>query len=94
MSDKIRDPLQKLRQRTFTSSDDIRKAYTILEGDQNLLNIVDTPFDEYDESQQAKYGISFLEMVEFLTNNIHAIRTRNWPEFYVVDESLVTMDKN
>ena len=35
----------------------------------------------FDGAPLAEYWISFMEMVEILTQNIHAIRTSNWNEF-------------
>ena len=35
----------------------------------------------FDGAPQAEFWISFLEMVEVLTQNIHSVRTRNWLEF-------------
>ena len=72
--------LEKLRQKTSTLHE-LKEAYSTIEGDETILRIVDTIFNEYNASPQAKYWISFLDMVEILTQTIHAIRTRNWPEF-------------
>ena len=43
--------------------------------------VVDTLFKDFEGSQQAEYWISFMEMVEILTQSTHVIRTSNWTEF-------------
>lgn len=43
--------------------------------------LVYTLFENVDGAPQAEFWTSFLEMAEILTQNIHAIRTRNWMEF-------------
>ena len=39
------------------------------------------PLLDFEGASLAEYWVSFMEMVEILTQNIHAVRTSNWIEF-------------
>ena len=81
LSDEVKASIAQLRQQTGAKAEELAEAYTKLESNAELKHLVDTLFEEYQDAPQAKYWISFMEMVEVLTENIHAIRTRNWAEF-------------
>ena len=79
LSEEVKGSLAKLR--VQNDLQELAEAYSELESNANLKHIVDTLFKEYVDSPQAEYWMSFMEMVEVLTQNIHATRTRNWTEF-------------
>ena len=79
LSEEIKVCLSKLR-----SSDDTQEladAYAELESDLELKNLVNTLFQDFDDASQSEYWISFMEMVEILTLNIHSLRAKKWIEF-------------
>ena len=56
-------------------------AHKSLEENDDLNILVETLFWDCKDSPMASYHISFMEMVETLTPNIHSLRTLNWNEF-------------
>ena len=46
-----------------------------------VKDLIDTLFKDFEGAPLAQYWVSFMEMVEILTQNIHALRTSNWTEF-------------
>ena len=46
-----------------------------------MKTLVQSLFVEYEESHHTAFFVSFMKMVEILTQNIQACRTRNWKEF-------------
>ena len=79
LSEEIKASLKKLRE--LEDSHELRDAYTDLENNNELKNLVETLFRDSKDSDQASMYISFMEMIEILTQNIHSLRTRNWKEF-------------
>ena len=76
LSEKIKVCLLKLR-----SSDDTQEladAYAELESNLELKYLVNTLFQDFDDASQSEYWISFMEMVEILTLNIHSLRAKKW----------------
>ena len=74
LSEKIKVCLSKLR-----SSDDTQEladAYAELESNLELKYLVNTLFQDFDDASQSEYWISFMEMVEILTLNIHSLRAK------------------
>ena len=60
---------------------ELADAYATLENNTELQEVVQTLFKDFDGVPPAEYWISFMEMVEVLTQNTHAVRTSNWTEF-------------
>lgn len=81
LSNDIKVSLDKLRQQVDADNVELADAYTELENNEELKILVGTLFEDCDDAPLAEYWISFMEMVEILTQNIHAIRTSNWGEF-------------
>ena len=81
LSEEVKASLAKLRQQINEQDEELVEVYTKLESNTEVKDLVDTLFEDCKDAPQAEYWISFIEMVEVLTQNIHAIRTRNWTEF-------------
>ena len=81
LSEEVKALLAKLRCQNSAQDEELAKAYIKLENNAELKNLVDTLFKDCEEAPQAEYWIPFMEMVEILTGNIHAIRTRDWTLF-------------
>ena len=79
LSEEVKVSLKKLRE--LEDSHELRDAYTDLKNNNDIKNLVETLFRDSKESDFASLYISFMEMVEILTLNIHSLRTRNWKEF-------------
>ena len=79
LSEEIKTSLTKLR--WSIDMQELSEAHAELENNDELRNLVDSLFMIFDGAPLAEYWISFMEMVEILTQNIHAIRTSNWNEF-------------
>ena len=69
------------RLRNLNEAQELADAHIELDGNAQVKNLVDTLFANFDGVPQAEYCLSFMEMVAILTQNIHAIRTRNCTEF-------------
>ena len=67
--------------RESSDAHELREAYDDLENNQEVKNLVETLLRDSSDSDHASLYASFMEMVEILTQNIHALRTRNWEEF-------------
>ena len=81
LSDEIKTSLAKTREQNVANAEELIEAYTRLESNTELQDLVKTLFTNFEAAPLAEFWISFLEMVEILTQNIHAIRTGNWSEF-------------
>lgn len=79
LSEEIQASLSKLR--CSVDQQELNDAHAELENNADLKVLVDSLFQNFDGAPHAEFWISFLEMVEILTQNIHSIRTRNWLEF-------------
>ena len=82
LSQEIKASLNKLRH--VDDPVDLSDAHTALEENVEVRELVDTLFrdcESLESSPQASLWVSFMEMVEILTQNIHAIRSGNWEEF-------------
>ena len=56
-------------------------TYKKLEMNAEIKDLVNSLFTGMEQSPKAQYWLSFLEMVEVLTQNIYAIRTQKWEDF-------------
>ena len=79
LSEEVKASLTKLRE--LEDSHELRDAYSDLENNDDLRNLVETLFRDSKDSDQASLYILFMGMVEILTQNIHSLHTRNWKEF-------------
>ena len=79
LSEEVKASLAKVQH--LNDAQELADAHAELERNAELKDLIDTFFKEYDGTPQAEYWMSFMEMVEVLTQNIHAIRTSNWTEF-------------
>ena len=79
LSEEVKAFLAKLR--LSINAQELSDAHDELKCNADLKDLVDTLFRDIEGSPQAEYWMSFMEMVEVLTQNIHAIRTSNWTEF-------------
>ena len=79
LSREVKESLAQLRHQINCNSS--RNAYKKLVANDEIKNLVNSLFMGMEQSPQAQYWLSFLEMVEVLTQNIYAIRTQNWKEF-------------
>lgn len=79
LSEEVKASLAKPRH--LNDAQELADAHGKLERNAELKDLIDTLFKEYEGAPQAEYWMSFMEMVEVLTQNIHAIRTSNWTEF-------------
>ena len=52
-----------------------------MEKNAEVKDLTDTLFKDFEGAPLGQYWVSFMEMVELLTQNIHALRTSNWTEF-------------
>ena len=79
LSEEVKAFLAKLR--LSINAQELSDTYDELKCNADLKDLVDTLFRDFEGFPQAEYWMSFMEMVEVLTQNIHAIRTSNWTEF-------------
>ena len=79
LSEEVKASLKKLCE--LEDSHELQDGYTDLENNDELRNLVETLFRDSKDSDQASLYISFMEMVEILTQNIHSLHTRNWKGF-------------
>ena len=52
-----------------------------MEKNAEVKDLTDTLFKDFEGAPLGQYWVSFMEMVELLTQNIHELRTSNWTEF-------------
>ena len=81
LSGNIKYLLQTLRD--STDAQELRASYHELEQNSDIKETVETLFQDHQKSDQAIFFESFIEIVEVLTQYIHACRTRNWKEFKI-----------
>ena len=79
LSSDVKESLQKLR--NLTCPAEIKEAYDDLENNDEIKDIVETLLRDCSDSDHASLFVSFMEMVEILTQNIHSLRTQHWREF-------------
>ena len=79
--EEVKASLAKLSQQIYAQDEKLAEAYTKLESNTELKELVDTLFNDYEDDPQAQYWISFMQMLMVRTQYIHAIRTRNCSEF-------------
>lgn len=79
LSEEVCASISKLRH--GIDAEEREETHSELERNTQVKDLVDSLFINYDGAPQAEYWMSFMEMAEILTQNIHAIRTRNWTEF-------------
>lgn len=79
LSDEVRASLAKLRH--HIDDKELAEVYSELEKNAEVKYLIDTLFRDFEGVPLAEYWLSFLEMVEILTQNIHGLRTSNWAEF-------------
>jgi len=81
LSENAQSQLDQLRALLASSETDLATCHAQLEADQDLNMFINEIFQQYEQSDMAKYWITFLEMVEVLMMNMHSLRSRNWEEF-------------
>lgn len=79
LSEEVRSSLAKLRHEIDAQG--LADVHTELEQNAEVKDLIETLFRDCDGAPLAEYWISFMEMVEILTQNIHALRTSNWNEY-------------
>eukprot|EP00794_Sanderia_malayensis_P017851 gene17851-19634_t len=86
-----KEMLRILQKPSSTTRENLISAHDTLEASQEFSNFISKAFEEleHSESHMAKYWLSFLEMVEILMQNIHALRTQNWEEFKISLRSML-----
>eukprot|EP00794_Sanderia_malayensis_P000931 gene931-241_t len=86
-----KEMLRILQKPLSTTRENLISAHDTLEASQEFSNFISKAFEqlEHSESHMAKYWLSFLEMVEILMQNIHALRTQNWEEFKISLRSML-----
>ena len=91
LSSETKEMLQILQNPSSTTRENLKATNDILEASQDFSNFISKAFDELEhcESHMAKYWLSFLQMVEILMQNIHALRTQNWEEFKISLRSML-----
>ena len=69
--------------RSFQSEEEIKTLYNKLESNPELATFIHQAFDmtKNTTSPMAAFWLSFMDMVEILFMNIHALRTQDWAEF-------------
>lgn len=67
----------------FATPQERQDSYSQLEADPSIINVLSKEFERMKVSgtPMAMYWMSFLEMVETLMRNLHALWTEDWDEF-------------
>lgn len=79
LSEEIKSSLAKLRHEI--DAQELADVHAELEKNEEMKDVVEKLFKDYEGAPLAEYWISFMEMVEILTQNVHALRTSNWHEY-------------
>ena len=83
LSSELKSNLEVLRNPSISSPGQLQAISHDLLVDEEFLSFVQSAFESIEkaDSPMAKFWLSFLEMVEVLIMNIHALRTQDWDAF-------------
>ena len=79
LSEDVKSALARLRHEI--DAQQLAEVHAELENNAEVKDLIETLFRDFEGAPLAEYWLSFMEMVEVLTQNIHALRTSNWNEY-------------
>ena len=79
LSEEVKSALARLRHEI--DAQELAAVHAELENNAEVKDLIETLFRDFEGAPLAEYWLSFIEMMEALTQNIHALRTSNWNEY-------------